>query len=349
MINIDLLSEICEVPGAPGFEQRIREKVIGLVSPYVDHVSVDALGNVLAVKKGMKKKKVMVAAHMDEISFITTHIDDDGFLRFHTLGGFDPKTLTAQRVFVHGKKDIFGVMGTKPIHAMKPEERKMAPDITEYFIDTGMRKKDVEKIVSVGDPITRERRLVEMGDCVNSKSIDNRISVFILLEALRELKKETPPYDIYAAFTVQEEVGLRGATTAASGVNPDFGIVLDVTMAYDLPNALPHEKVTELGKGTAIKVMDGSTICDYRMVNFMKSIAEKEKIKHQMEILPAGGTDGAAMQKYSKGGAITGGISIPTRYLHQVIEMAHKKDIKNSIKLLKKSLMNLHNFDWTFK
>lgn len=349
MINVDLLSEICEISGAPGFEQRIRQSIISLVEPYVDEISIDALGNVLALKKGSSDDKVMIAAHMDEISFITTHIDEDGFIRFHPLGGFDPKTLTAQRVVIHGSRDIMGVMGTKPIHVMKAEERKTVTEISEYFIDTGMSRAAVEKIVSIGDPITRERKLIEMGDCVNAKSLDNRVSVFILIEALKELKNSKLPCDTYAVFTVQEEVGLRGATAAASGIDPKFGIVLDVTMAYDLPNALPHEKVTELGKGAAIKVMDGSTICDYRMVQFMRQQAKDNDISFQMEILPAGGTDAAAMQRYSKGGAITGGISIPTRYLHQVIEMAHKSDIRDCIELLKQSLLNIATFDWSFK
>lgn len=349
MINVDLLKQICQVSGAPGYEQRIRQMIAEMVTPWVDEVSTDALGNLIAFRKGSTEKKIMVAAHMDEISFIATHIDENGFVRFHPLGGFDPKTLTAQRVIIHGTEDVMGVMGTKPIHVMKDEEKKKTPQITDYFIDTGMSKEEVKQKIRVGDPITRERHLIEMGDCVNAKSIDNRVSVFILLEALRELRDEPILDSIYAVFTVQEEVGLRGATAAASGIDPDFAIALDVTMAYDLPDAQPHERVTELGKGTAIKVMDGSAICDYRMVNYMRELAQSNDIPFQMEILPAGGTDAAAMQRYAKGGAITGGISIPTRYLHQVIEMAHKADIRATIDLLKHSLVNASNFDWTFK
>ena len=141
MIDTKLLAEICEVAGAPGYEQRVREKIIKEVEPYVDSVTLDAMGNVIAMKKGKEDKKVLVAAHMDEISFITTFIDEDGFIRFHPLGGFDPKTLTAQRVVIHGKKDIIGVMGTKPIHIMKPAERKKMPEVTDFFIDTGYAKR----------------------------------------------------------------------------------------------------------------------------------------------------------------------------------------------------------------
>lgn len=348
-LNIDLLTKVCEIPGAPGFEQKIREFVIDQIKDCVDEYRTDAMGNVIAIKKGNNDKSVMVAAHMDEISFIVTHIDDNGFIKFHTLGGFDGKTLTAQRVIIHGKEDVFGVLGTKPIHVLTPEEKSKAPKTTDFFIDTGLPADKVKELINIGDPITRERSLIEMGDCVNAKSIDNRVSVFILIEALRELKDVVVPYDIYGVFTVQEEVGLRGAMTASSGIDPDFGIALDVTMAYDLPGAGGHEVVTKLGEGTAIKVMDGATICDYRMVAFMKEIAAKKDIQYQLEVLTAGGTDTAGIQRYSKGGAIAGAISIPTRYLHQVIEMAHKNDIRLTIDLLKACLLELDTYDWNFK
>ncbi len=352
-MNIDLLKKICRTPGAPGFEQRIRQLIIEIVTPIVDEVSIDAMGNILAIKKGTSKaanrKKAMVAAHMDEIGFIVTHIDDDGFIRFHTLGGFDPKTLTAQRVIVHGKKDIIGVMGCKPIHIMKPEERNKVMPTEEYFIDTGIPKNKLEKIVSIGDSITRERELIEMGDCINGKSLDNRISVYILIETLRALKNKKVPYDIYGVFTVQEEVGLRGAISSAGHINPDFGFGLDVTIAFDVPGAQAHEMVTRLGKGAAIKVMDGMTICDYRMVNYMKEVAKKKKIKWQTEILPKGGTDTAGIQRYGKDGSIAGAISIPLRNMHQTIEMVNKQDVSACIELLKACLTSLDKFDWSFK
>jgi len=346
-INITLLKEICETAGAPGYEQRIREIVLREVKGLVDEVSVDNMGNVTTVKKGKHSKRAMVAAHMDEIGFIVTHIDDKGFLRFHTLGGFDPKTLTAQRVIVHGKKDLVGVMGSKPIHIMTDEERTKAVKITDFFIDLGISKKEVEKYVSIGNPITRQRELIEMGECVNCKSIDNRVSVFILIETLRKLKKT--PYDVYGVFTVQEEVGLRGANVASHTINPDFGFGLDTTIAFDVPGALPHEQVTELGGGTAIKIMDASTICDPRMIAFMKKTADKHKIKWQPEILKAGGTDTAGLQRMGKNGSIAGAISIPTRHIHQVIEMAHKKDIEGSIELLANCLQDLDKHDWSFE
>ena len=349
MENFNLLKLICETPGAPGFEQAMRQLVIKEVRPLVDEIKVDNMGNVIAIKKGKTPKKVMVAAHMDEIAFIVTHIDDDGFIRFHTLGGFDPKTLTSQRVIVHGQKDIIGVMGSKPIHLMKPDERNKAVPINEYFIDVGMPKKEVDAIVSVGDPITRKGDLIEMGDCVNGKSIDNRVSVFILIETLRALKDQEVPYDIYGVFTVQEEVGLRGAISSAHLLDPDFGFGLDVTIAFDVPGSNPHEMVTKLGGGAAIKIMDGSVISDYRMVNYLKQLASKQKIKWQPEILPAGGTDTAGVQRFGKKGSIAGAISIPLRHIHQTIELAHKEDIKNCTDLLIASLRELDQYDWSFE
>ncbi len=349
-LNIELLSEVCEIPGAPGFESPIRNRILQEIKPHVDEYEIDNMGNLTAIIRGKnnpENKRVMVAAHMDEIGFIVTHIDTNGFVRFHTLGGFDPKTLTAQRVIIHGKEDVIGVMGSKPIHVMTAEEKNKNPKITDYFIDLGMPKEEVEKIVSVGDPITRDRNLIEMGECVNCKSIDNRVSVFILIETLKQLSDI--PYDLYAVFSTQEEVGLRGASVAAHHIDPDFGIALDTTIAYDLPGSSPHEEVTRLGDGTAIKIMDATTICDVRMVSFLKKTATEGNIKWQTEILTAGGTDTAGIQRRGKKGAISGAISIPTRHLHQVIEMAHKEDISHSIALLKAALTQIDTYDWSWE
>ena len=347
-LNIPLLKNICEVAGAPGFESRVRNMVIEEIKSHVDSYHIDNMGNLIAIKKGSESdpKKIMLAAHMDEIGFIVNHIDDNGFLRFQTLGGFDPKTFTAQRVVVHGKEDIIGVMSSKPIHVMSPAEREKPAKKEDYFIDLGMPKEEVEKIVSVGNPVTRERELIEMGNCVNCKSIDNRVSVFILIEVLKQLKNHA--HDVYAVFSVQEEVGIRGANVAAHSINPDFGIALDTTIAYDLPGAQPHEYVTELGKGTAIKILDAMVICDSRMVNFLRQTAEEHNISWQNEILVAGGTDTSGIQQKGKNGAISGAISIPTRHLHQVIEMADKSDIQASIDLTVAALENLHKYDWSW-
>ncbi len=348
-INTGLLAKICKTPGASGFEQKVRELVINELKDLVDEVEVDNMGNVYAIKRGRESKKVMIGAHMDEIGFIVTHIDDKGFIRFHTLGGFDPKTLTAQRVIIHGKKDIIGVMASKPIHVMTADEKNKVAKLSDYFIDTGLSAKEVKELVEIGTPITREREFIEMGNCVNGKSLDNRLAVFILIETLKALKGKEVPYDIYGVFTVQEEVGIRGANVSALRVQPDFGFGLDTTIAFDLPGAAEHEMITKLGEGTAIKIMDASTICDYRMVDYMKKTADKHKIKWQPEILTAGGTDTAGIQRMTEGGSIAGAVSIPTRNLHQVIEMANKDDIRGSIDLLVACVSELDTYNWDFK
>jgi putative aminopeptidase FrvX len=345
-INTALLNKICTTPGAPGFEKKIRELVLQEVKGLVDEIEIDNMGNVYAIKRGTGDKRVMIGAHMDEIGFMVTHIDDNGFIRFHTLGGFDPKTLTAQRVIIHGKKDIIGVMASKPIHVMTADERNKVAKLSDYFIDTGLSVDEVKELVTIGDPVTREREFIEMGNCVNGKSLDNRLAVFILIEMFRGLVGKTVPYDIYGVFTVQEEVGIRGANVSSMRINPDFGFGLDTTIAFDLPGAAAHEKITELGKGTAIKIMDASTICDYRMVDFMKKTADKHKITWQPEILTAGGTDTAGIQRMTEGGSIAGAVSIPTRHLHQVIEMAHKDDIQGSIDLLSACVSEIDQYDW---
>jgi putative aminopeptidase FrvX len=348
-VNVSLLKRICEVPGISGFEQKVRELVSAELQDAADRLYTDHMGNLIAFKKGRSSdKKMMAAAHMDEIGFMVNHIDDKGFLRFHPIGGFDPKTLTAQRVVVHGKKDVVGVMGSKPIHLMSPEERGKNVQLTDFFIDLGMPREEVVKWIEVGAPVTRERELIEMGECVNCKSIDNRVAVFILIETLKELKGAELPYDFYAVFTVQEEVGIRGAQVAAHHINPDFSLCIDTTIAFDTPGAKPEEAVTRLGEGTAIKLMDSSAICDVRMVRYMKQLAADSGIKWQPEMLPAGGTDTAGMQRMATNGTIAGAVSIPTRHIHSVIEMAHKNDIRGSIDLLKASLIKMDSWDWSF-
>lgn len=345
MVDIKLLKNICETPGAPGFENGVRNLVLKEIENCVDDINIDNMGNIIALKKGKDDtKSVMIAAHMDEIGFIVTHINDKGFLKFHPLGGFDPKTLTSQRVIVHGKKNLVGVMGSKPIHVMTTEEKNRVPKIQDYYIDLGLEKSEVDKIVKVGDPVTRERGLIEMGDCINCKSLDNRISVFVLIETLKKIK--TPDFNTYAVFTVQEEVGIRGAQVATQKIKPDFGFGLDTTIAYDVPGAAEHEKITSLGKGVAIKIMDASAICDTRMVQFMRKTANAHNIQWQNEILTAGGTDTASIQRMTPGGSIAGAFSIPTRHIHQVIEMVHKKDVQNCIDLLTYCLEELKDFDW---
>jgi endoglucanase len=338
-MDLNLLKRLCETPGAPGREERIREVVIENLRPFCDEITVDAIGNVIGQRRGGGRAKLMVSSHMDEISFLVTHIDDDGFIRFTPLGGFDAKTLTAQRVIVHGTRDILGVMGTKPVHLLSAEERKNAPKLEDFFVDVGLPCDEVRAVASVGDPITRQRELVEIGNTVNGKSFDDRVGLFVMLEAVRRLGDHG--VELYVVATVQEELGIRGAQVAARNIDPDIGIALDVTLANDVPDAKAHEYVTRLGGGAAIKVMDSSVISNPKLVAFLRRIATAGKIPHQIEVLPRGGTDTSALQRAGSGAAV-GCISIPTRYVHSVIEMCHKADIRACIDLLVAAIEHAH-------
>lgn len=346
MIDVNLLGRICEIPGAPGHENAIRNFLIKELEAYCDTYEIDALGNLILFKKGQTNQRLLLAAHMDEIGFMVSHVDSKGFIRFQPLGGFDPKTLSSQRVWIHGIESIMGVMGSKPIHIMSADERQKAPKIEDFFIDTGLSADAVHKYISVGDVITREGKLIEMGECVNAKSLDNRVSVYIMLELIKRIHDRVPAYDTYFVFTVQEEVGLRGAEAVSSRINPHFALAIDTTIAYDLPNSQDHEYITQLGGGIAIKYMDARTICDQRMVQFLKKTAQKHKIVWQTEVLPMGGTDTAALQRAGDGGSIAGALSVATRHIHQTIEMCHKSDILAGIDLLEHSLLSMNTGNW---
>lgn len=347
-MNLELLAELCGTAGPPSREDRVRKVVLRELGPLADHVTVDRMGSVIATRSPRgtrtrrgkdRPRRVMLSAHMDEISLIVTHIDDKGFLRFSTLGGFDPKTLVTQRVIVHGKEDVPGVIGSKPIHIMSEEERSKMPRIEGLFIDLGLPRARVEKLVSVGDLITRPRDFVRMGDTVCTKALDDRAGVFVMIEAMRKLRAHD--VEVLAVATVQEEVGIRGAIVAAEHLRPDIGIALDVTLANDLPGAEGADMVTALGKGCAIKVMDSSVICDPRIVDALRALAARKKIPFQMEVLTRGGTDTAAIQR-DGGGAASGCISIPTRYVHSVTEMCHVRDLQASVDLLAAFLADAH-------
>jgi putative aminopeptidase FrvX len=273
----------------------------------------------------------MMSGHMDEISFMVSAIHEKGFLHVVPLGGFDPKTLTAQRVIVHGRHDLIGVMGTKPIHIMTEEELKKPPKIQDYYIDLGLPAEKVNEVVRVGDVVTREREVIPVGDMVNGKSFDDRVGVFVMIEGLRAARGNK--MNVYAVGSAQEEVGIRGAQVAAHNIDPQVGIALDVTLANDVPFAQPHLMVTQVGKGTAIKAFDSSVIPNWKLVEFMRETCEARRIPWQMEVLPLGGTDTAAIQR-GAGGAAAGCISVPTRYVHSVIEMLHPDDVQASIDLL---------------
>jgi endoglucanase len=342
-LNFELLKEIVSTPGAPGFEDPIRDVIISHIKDYVDEYTVDRMGNLIARIKG-DGPKVMAAAHMDEISLISTHVDSKGFIRFSTLGGFDPETLITQRVLIHGKKTLPGVIGTKPIHIQTDSEKKTKSKLKNLFIDTGLPADDVKKIVPNGTPITRDKNLLQMGNSISSKSLDNRISVYMLIEALQRAKKAN--CDFYAAFTVQEEVGIRGARVAAQAIQPDIGLNLDVTLANDLPGVGDHEVCTKLGEGIGIKVMDKSVICTPTLVRYLEQLAESHSVKSQREVLTAGGTDTSAMQYLVGIGSHVTSISCPVRYIHSTAETCSVSDVKAGIQLTSLCIENIGSYSF---
>ena len=346
-MNFDLLKELCEAPGISGREDRLRAIVRRELKPLAKTIEVDVMGNMISHLPGKGKRKVMIAAHMDEIGFMVKFIDAKGFLRIQPLGGFDPRQLFAQRVLVHTRAGevLRGVLSytSKPIHMQTPEEGKDQPKVENFFVDLGMKATAVQKQVDIGDMVTMDRTMELCGDCVIGKSIDNRVGLFVMIEALRSLGSHAA--DIYAVATVQEEIGLRGATTAAYALNPDVGVALDTTLANDYPGPSEADAVTRLGEGVAIKIMDASLVCHPRLVDHFRDIAVKHRIPHQMEILPRGGTDGGALQR-ARGGSISMTLSIPTRYIHTVNEMSSCRDIEAAIELLAAYLREAHARDY---
>ncbi|TVQ55727.1 MAG: M42 family peptidase [Phycisphaerales bacterium] len=346
-MNTALLKKLCETPGIPGREERVRAVIEKEIKGLFDEVRTDAMGSLICTRKptGKAKRggatKIMVAAHMDEIGFYVRHIDDNGFLWLNAAGGFDTRNLFSKRVLVCGAKDDYvGVMnpGGKPVHIASPEDRKKVPEIDEFFVDLGMDAKEVKKLIQIGDPIVLHEPFVEQPLKIVSKALDNRIACYIAIEAIRKLDKSRAASskhnaEITIVFTVQEEVGLRGAVTAANAVGADIGIGLDTTLSCDTPGVPDTQRVTKHGEGTGIMVQDSSMIADHKLVEDLCTVATKKKIPFQRCILPRGGQDGAAIQR-SGSGARCATIVCGTRYIHTVTESIHKDDLQASVDLL---------------
>ena len=338
-MDLDLLRRLCETPGVPGREERVRALVSKTVDGLFDEVRTDAMGSLICTAHRDGAPTVMIAAHMDEIGFYVRHVDDKGFIWLNPAGGFDARHLFSRRVLVCAEKgDYKGVMnpGGKPIHLSTAEERKKVPEVTEFFVDLGMRAEQVRKKVKIGDFVVMDEPFVEQPDKLVSKALDNRVACFVAIEAVRALSGKGPGHgcNLVVAFTVQEEVGLRGAITAANAVGADIGIGLDTTLACDTPGVPDTERVSCHGEGVAIMVQDSSMIADHALVTELCSVAAKNKIPHQRCILPRGGQDGAAIQR-SGPGARVAAIVCGTRYIHTVTESVDKKDLKATIDLLR--------------
>ena len=347
-MNLSLLTELVEAHGIGSREEAIRAIVRRELEP-IAPCRVDSLGNLICVKQGTGGgPKLMIAAHMDEIGFLVKFIDSNGFLRLQPLGGFDPRQLNSQRVVVTTETGpIPGVLmyGSKPKHMLTDAEASAGQKLDSFFVDCGLSGDAAKEKIKLGDMVTMDRKLMEMGDLITCKTMDDRMGVFVMIEAIKAAGAHTA--DIYAVATVQEEIGLRGAAAAASAIQPDVAVALDVTLANDIPGLSEQDYVTSLGKGTAIKIMDSSLVCSPKVVAHFRKLAEEHEIPHQMEILPAGGTDAGAIQRLHGGiPAIT--LSIPTRYIHTVNETVHRADVQASIDLLARFIENVHLGDYTY-
>ena len=320
-----LMKELSSTYGPSGNENNIRKYIKEHIKEYVDEIIVDNLGNLIARKKG-KGKKVMVAAHMDQIGLMVTDIDDKGFLRFTNIGGISSfVTLSQQVIFENG---TVGVISAEPVEDISKLK------LSNMFIDIGVdNKKEAEKLVNIGDVCIYKSEIGENDNVVFTRYLDDRVGCYVAIETIKRI--ENPENDLYFVFTVQEEVGLRGAKTSAYKIEPDIGIALDVTGSGDTPKAKAF--AVALNQGTAIKVKDNSILTHPKLRQHMIDIAKQNRIPYQIEVLEFGGTDSGAIH-LTKEGIPTGAISIPTRYVHSTVEMASKNDILNSINLLIKLL-----------
>ncbi|HNR46915.1 MAG TPA: M42 family metallopeptidase [Anaerolineaceae bacterium] len=319
----ELIRKLVEAVGPSGYEGAVRDLVRSEISDSVGELRVDAMGNLIA-RKGQRQNgglRIMLSAHMDEIGVMATHIDENGFVRFTTIGGVHPRTCFGGRVqFVNGTRGLIG------------GERTDAPDkihsFEQLFIDVGASSRETCP-VKVGDIAAFDRPMIDLGDRLVSKAMDDRIACAVLIETLRAIKKS--PHELFFVFSTQEEVGLRGATTAAYAIDPDLGISVDVTLSGDTPKGVKME--VALGKGPAIKVRDGGMLADPRVVRLMVASAEKAGLPYQLEVLEGGTTDARAIQM-ARAGVPSGCVSIPCRYVHSPSEMVDYRDVQQSVQLL---------------
>lgn len=364
--NLDLLDRLCTTPGVSGREDRVRHLIEKEVEGLFDELRTDPMGSLIGVRKargGKGKKngkgkgdadkplKVMLAAHMDQIGFLVRHVDDHGFLRVQNVGGFDTRNLFARLVRVSSRTgtpddDLYGVMNpaTKPIHVSTDEERKKIPEIHELMVDLGLPGDEVKSRVKIGDMVTIHVPFTRIGETVVAQALDNRVACWIAIEAIRQLEDNDEGHacEVHCVFTVQEEVGLRGAFTSAYSVEPDIGIGIDTTLCVDTPGTPEDQRVTRQGDGAGLTIMDSASIADPELIETFERVAVENDIPHQRSILGRGGTDTAAIQR-ARGGVRSMTLSCPTRYIHTVVEMVHTHDLFACRDLLAKYLAQATN------
>jgi endoglucanase len=339
-----LLQTLTQTPSVPGREDRIRKVIQDYVveKQLFDEVSVDAMGSLIGIRRARRKPdaaasktvRVMLAAHMDQIGFLVRHIDENGYLRINPVGGFDARNLFARKVRVcTSSGDLPGIMNAsgKPIHIASELDKKKIPEVTEFFIDLGLTAEQVRSKILIGDMVVLDGPFEIVGDSVVSQCLDNRLGCWAQIRAIENLTSHN--CDIYAVWTVQEEVGLRGAQPAAFGIEPDVAVACDTTLCCKTPGIPEEDRVSVAGDGVCLHVMDGSMISDIGLVEDFEKIARARNIKCQRAVLPRGGQDGAVIQR-SRSGVRTIALACPVKYIHTVTEMSHKDDLESYHTLL---------------
>jgi len=328
---VNTLKTLCMLSGVSSFEDEVRNYIKERVASHADSIRVDAMGNLIVFKKGAKStgNKLMLCAHMDEVGLIIRAITEDGYLKFSCVGGIDRRVLLGKRVTV-GDNKATGIIGLKAIHMTSPEERKRVPKLEEYYIDIGAKdKEEAEKLVSIGDCGVFVSDVVEFGNgMLKAKAIDDRVGCAILVKLL----EEDLPMDCTFVFTVQEEVGTRGAFGAAFSVTPEIAMVLEGTTAADNPALDEHCQVCWPGRGPVISWMDGSAVYDRELFELLRDLADQNNVPWQMKHYLAGGTDAGAIQRTKEGVRVTG-ISAAVRYLHAPSSVASISDMEHMLTL----------------
>ena len=319
-----MLEKLCSIIGVSGSEERVRDFVSKEIAPYCDELYQDNIGNLIAFKSGEKRssKKLMLCAHLDEIGFIATYIEENGLIRFDAVGGISDTVASGRRVvFENG---VLGVIAPGAFHLSDKDKNDVAPKIEDSFIDIGASsKEETLKYISVGDTASFEREYRLSGDRVFAPALDDRIGVLSLINII----KKDIPFDTYFVFTVMEEVGLRGARVAANNICPDYAIVLEGTTAADIPSTPEHKKVCKIGGGATVSFMDRSTVYDKELYNLVLKTADEENIPCQVKSVVAGGNDSGAIHISGKG-VKTAAVSVPCRYIHSGLSSCSLKDVK---------------------
>ncbi|MCD5417109.1 M42 family metallopeptidase [Candidatus Bipolaricaulota bacterium] len=335
MNTSEILRTLSDSFGVAGFETEVQEKIKELIEPYVDDIKVDRLGNLIAQRRGKGKMRLLLDAHMDEVGFIVKYIEESGYLRFAPLGGWDNRIIPAQRVTIllrSGEK-ICGVIGTAPPHILDDKERTKVIPIDEMFIDVGATsRKEIRDIgIHIGDPLVIHYPFTELTTgYVTGKAFDDRAGCAVLIEVARNIAKVSLDIDLVFAFVIGEEVGLRGARTAAYQIDPDIALAIEGTIGADMPGIPEARQPVRLGKGPAITVADRSIIVNPRMVKALERVAEEAMIPYQYKLPTYGGTDAGAIH-LTKAGVISGVVSVPCRYIHSPISILRLNDLEHTI------------------